>query len=221
MYIYNFYISFGFFWKIFIVLTVSIVSGLILSLAYQMGNKESQQSSQPYSWFILIMPSMIAIIIFMVEDNFLRAVYLLGATTFIRFRNPVKNPLTTIFVLATVGAGACTGFGFYTGSIMLALMCLGIIWVTCYWRTAGRGVNRILYLDCHYSQQPEMILKGLAGQVRKWSTLSLETAPAVERLYYSYNIELRGQHEDSAIINRFRSAGMNAHIIDPRGLEEF
>jgi uncharacterized membrane protein len=221
MYIFNFYITLGFFWKILIVLTTSAISGFILSIAYQIGNKKNQQLSQPYSWLILVMPSMIAIIIFMVEDNFLRAVYLLGATTLIRFRNPVKNPLTTIFVLATVGTGACAGFGLYTGSIVLALMCLLIIWVSCYWSTAGRGVNRILYLDCHYSHQPETILKELGTYVKKWSLLSLETSPAEDRLYYSYDVELCGEHEHTTLINRFKSAGIKAHIIEPRGVEEF
>jgi hypothetical protein len=221
MYIYNFYVSFGFFWKIFIVLGVSMLSGLVLSLAYQMGNRESQQSSQPYSWFILLMPSMIAIIIFLVGDNFLRAVYLLGATALIRFRNPVKNPLTTIFVLATVGVGACVGFGLYTGSIALALTCLLIIRVGSFWNATGGGATRLLYLDCPSSGQPEAILQELKKQVTKWSPLSLETAPGGDRLYYSYTVELGGAQESTAIISRFRSAGITAHIIEPRGMEEF
>lgn len=221
MYIYNFYVSFGFFWKISIVLAVSMLSGLILSLAYQMGTRESQQSSQPYSWFILIMPSMIAIIIFLVGDNFLRAVYLLGATALIRFRNPVKNPLTTIFVLATVGTGACVGFGLYSGSIALALTCLLIIRVCRFWNTTGGGASRLLYLDCSYSRQPELILKELKKQVTKWSPLSLEAAPGADRLYYSYTVELSGSDASAAVISRFRSAGITAHIIEPRETEEF
>ena len=221
MYIYNFYVSFGFFWKIFIVLAVSILSGLILSIAYQMGNRESRQSSQPYSWFVLIMPSLIAIIIFLVSDNFLRAVYLLGATTLIRFRNPVKNPLTTIFVLATVGTGACVGFGLYTGSIALALACLLIIRVSGSWSMAGSGVSRILYLDCHDTQQPEEILKTLQQQITRWSPLSLESAPGGERLYYAYAVELAKKHVPAAIIAGFSSEGIPAQLVVPRGLEEF
>jgi hypothetical protein len=221
MYLYNFYVSFGFFWKIFIVLAVSILSGLILSIAYQMGNRESRQSSQPYSWFILIMPSMIAIIIFLVADNFLRAVYLLGATTLVRFRNPVKNPLTTIFVLATVGTGACVGFGLYSGAIALAIMCLLIIRVSGSWSMAGGGVSRVLYLDCHYTQQPEAILKKLKKQITTWSPLSLESAPGGERLYYAYTVDLNRKHDPAAIIDGFRSEGIPAQLVESRGLEEF
>lgn len=221
MNIFNFYITLGFFWKILIVLASSVASGCILSCAYQIGNKRSQQSSQPYSWLILIMPSMIAIIIFMVEDNFLRAVYLLGATSLIRFRNPVKNPLTTIFVLAAVGTGACAGFGVYAGSVVVALVCLFIVWVTCYWSTAGRGVNRILYLDCHYSQHPERVLRAFKTCVKKWSPLSLESSSADDRLYYSYAVELRGEQGETALIAQLKSAGMNAHITEPQGVEEF
>jgi len=60
--------------------------GLILSTAYQVGSRKSEQVSQPFAWLFPIMPPLISVLIFMVEDNFLRAVYLLGATTLIRFQ---------------------------------------------------------------------------------------------------------------------------------------
>ena len=116
-------------WELLILLVISITAGLILSLTYRMSGKKNQQAAQPFAWLMVVMPCLISVIIFMVEDNFLRAVYLLGATTLIRFRNPVKNPFTTIVVLASVGTGAAAGFGFYLGSLLLALFCFATVWI--------------------------------------------------------------------------------------------
>lgn len=203
------------------VLLVSMTSGFILSLAYQVGNKKSRQSSQPYSWLMVVMPPLLSVIIFIVEDNFLRALYLLAATTLIRFRNPVKNPLTTVLLLAAVGTGACTGFHWYSGSILLALTCLFIVWVSNYVSITEKGVTRILCVDFHSSHHPEMILKGLGKYVRKWSTLSLETSPSEDRFYCYYAIEVRREDALATLINKFESVGIRAHIINPQYLKEF
>lgn len=205
-----------------LLLVVSIISGLILSLTYQIGNKRGQQSAQPFAWLMVIMPSLVSVIIFMVEDNFLRAIFLLGATTLIRFRNPVKNPLNTILILATVGAGASAGFGYYMGSIMLALVCFLIIWIDCQFiNRAGIDVNRLLYLDCDYSHHPDMVLKDMGKWLRKWTKLSMETSTSGDHLYWYYQVEVRREQELKGLIEKFESFGIKASVLEPRDLKEF
>lgn len=204
-------------WKFFILLGVSLIAGLLLSAAYQIGNKKDQAPAQPFAWLIVIMPSLVAVLIFMVEDNFLRAVFLLGATTLIRFRNPVKNPLNTILILATVGAGASAGFRFYMGSILLALVCFLIIWIDCHFiNKAGVNINRLLYLDCHHSQHPDMVLKGMGKWLIKWTKLSVETSPSRNHLYWFYQVQIRREQEIKEIIERFGSFGIKASILGAR-----
>jgi len=216
MYFLTFYLQFGSLWKLLILLMVSIIAGLILSATYQIGNKKWQQASQPFVWLIVIMPSLVSIVIFMVEDNFLRAVFLLGATTLIRFRNPVKNPLNTILILATVGTGATAGFGFYMGSIMLALTCFLIIWIDCHFiKGTEMYINRLLYLDCHYSHQPDMALKEMGKWLRNWTKLSMETSASGDHLYWYYQVEMSKRQETKELIDKFKSFGINASILEP------
>ena len=218
----TFYLQFGSLWKLLILLAVSIIAGLILSGAYQVGNKKGSQSAQPFAWLIVVMPSLVSVIIFMVEDNFLRAVFLLGATTLIRFRNPVKNPLNTILVLATVGTGASAGFGFYMGSIMLALVCFLVIWINYHFiNRTGIHVNRLLYLDCHCSYQPDMVLKDMGKWLRKWTKLSMETSASRDHLYWYYQVEIRREQGIKELIDKFESIGIKASILEPRDLMEF
>jgi len=201
---FDFHLTTVWLWKLLILLGVSIISGIILSVTYQIGNKKDQQPAQPFGWLIVIMPSLVSVIIFIVEDNFLRAVFLLGATTLIRFRNPVKNPLNTILILATVGTGASAGFGFYTVSIVLALLCFLIIWIDCHFiNRAGMYVNRLLYLDCHYSHHPDMVLKDMGKWLRKWTKLSVETSASGDHLYWYYQVQIRKEGEMRGRIRRY------------------
>jgi len=218
----TFYLQFGSLWKLLILLLVSVIAGLILSVTYQIGNKKDQQPAQPFGWLIVMMPSLVSVIIFMVEDNFLRAVFLLGATTLIRFRNPVKNPLNTILILATVGTGASAGFGFYTVSIVLALLCFLIIWIDCHFiNRAGMYVNRLLYLDCHFSHHPDMVLKDMGKWLRKWTKLSVETSASGDHLYWYYQVQIKNEGEMRGFLNKFESLGIKASILEPRDLKEF
>ena len=218
----TFHLQFSSLWKLLILLMVSIITGLILSVTYQIGNKKSQQSAQPFAWLIVIMPSLVSVVIFMVEDNFLRAVFLLGATTLIRFRNPVKNPLNTILILATVGTGASAGFGFYMASIMLALVCFLVIWIDYHFiNRSGIHVNRLLYLDCHYSHHPDMVLRDMGKWLRKWTKLSMETSVSGDHLYWYYQVELRKEQEIKGLIDKLESFGIKASILEPRDLRGF
>jgi len=218
----DFHQTIGSLWKLLILLGVSVISGLILSATYHIGNKRDQQPAQPFAWLIVIMPSLVSVVIFMVEDNFLRAVYLLGATTLIRFRNPVKNPFNTILILATVGTGASAGFGFYMVSVMLALLCFVIIWIDCQFKNkTGMYINRILYLDCSYSHQPDMMLRDMGKWIGKWAKLSMETSASGDHLYWYYQVQVKREQEVKGLIDRFKSFGIKASILEPRDLKEF
>jgi len=218
----TFYLTISSLWKLLILLGISLISGLLLSATYLIGNKKDQSPAQPFAWLIIIMPSLISVVIFMVEDNFLRAVFLLGATTFIRFRNPVKNPLNTILILATVGTGASAGYGFYMASLMLALVCFLIIWVDCHFiNRTGMYINRLLYLDCHYSHHPDRVLKDMGKWLKRWTKLSMETSASGNHLYWYYQVEMRREQETKELIDKFKSFGIKASILEPRDLKEF
>lgn len=218
----DFHQTVGSFWKLLILLGVSIIAGLILSATYYIGNKKDQQTAQPFAWLIVIMPSLVSVVIFMVEDNFLRAVYLLGAATLIRFRNPVKNPFNTILILATVGTGASAGFGFYMVSIIMALLCFAIIWIDYnFINKTGMYVNRILYLDCHYSHHPDMVLKDMGKWLGRWTKLSMETSISEDHFYWYYQVQLKKEQELKGLIEEFKSFGIKASILKPRDLKEF
>lgn len=209
-------------WKLLILLAVSVTSGLILSSAYQIGSRKSEQASQPFAWLFPIMPPLISVIIFMVEDNFLRAVYLLGATTLIRFRNPVKNPFITILVYATVAAGAAAGFGFYLGSLVMALFCLAIVWVGCrFTHSPGLDVTRVLYLDCPADRYPDRALTQMGKWLKHWTKLSAETSVVNDHLQWCYQVRIRNEGETDELVRAFERLGIRATVLVPGDLKEF
>jgi hypothetical protein len=209
-------------WRLLILLGVSLASGLLLSLAYQAGSSRDEQSSLPFAWLLVIMPSLISVIIFMVEDNFLRALYLLGATTIIRFRNPVKYPLNTILVLATVAAGAAAGFGFHLVSLMLALLCFLFLFIDGrFIYRQRRHENRVLHLSCHRSSHPDQVFRGMGKWLRRWTKLSIESAGASDHLSWCYQVQLRKGVPPQELVGYFQRHGITAHILEPRDLQEF
>jgi hypothetical protein len=209
-------------WRLLTHLGISLIAGLLLSLAYQISSREDEQPSQPFAWLFVIMPPLVSVIIFMVEDNFLRALYLLGATALIRFRNPVKNPLTTILVFATVGTGASAGFGFYAASISLAVVCVLVIsggYFTT--RQKEKWVNRVLYLACPQSHSPDLVLHDMGRWLRRWTKLSIETSGSGDYLDWFYQVQLRKDQDVKELIEKFQMHGMKAVMLEPRNLEEF
>lgn len=209
-------------WELLFLLVLSMTAGLILSVTYQISGKKSQQAAQPFAWLMVIMPSLISVIIFMVEDNFLRAVYLLGATTLIRFRNPVKNPFTTIIVLATVGTGAAAGFGFHLGALLLALFCFATVWIGYHFtEKTGNDVVRILYLDCDSLHYPDKILKSMGKWLKKWVKLSIETSTTDDRSHWYYQVYIRDDSKIDELIKQFKHHGITATILVPQDLQEF
>ena len=209
-------------WELLFLFVISITAGLILSLAYRMSGTKNQQAAQPFAWLMVVMPSLISVIIFMVEDNFLRAVYLLGATTLIRFRNPVKNPFTTIIVLASVGVGAAAGFGFYLGSLLLALFCFATVWIGYHFsEKTGNHVVRVLYLDCNSLHYPDRILKSMGQWLKKWVKLSVETSTTDDRSYWYYQVYLRDERTTDELIKQLKHHGITASILIPQDLQEF
>jgi len=209
-------------WRLLVLLGISLAAGLLLSLAYQIGSKKDQQFSLPFAWLFVIMPSLVSVIIFMVEDNFLRALYLLGATTLIRFRNPVKYPLNTILVLATVGTGASAGFGFYLASLMLALLCFLFLFIDSHFMSRQGGhENRVLYLTSHRSKHPDQVFKDMGKWFRRWTKLSIESSPSSDNLSWYYQVQLRKGVPLKDLVEHFQHFGITAHILEPRDLAEF
>jgi hypothetical protein len=209
-------------WELLLLFFISITAGLILSLTYRMSGTKNQQAAQPFAWLMVVMPALVSVIIFMVEDNFLRAVYLLGATTLIRFRNPVKNPFTTIIVLATVGAGAAAGFGFYLGALLLALFCLATVGIgNRFSEKTGNDVVRILYLDCDSLHYPDRILKNMGKWLKKWVKLSIETSTTDDRSHWYYQVYIRDESSIDELIRQFKNQGITAAVLVPQDLREF
>lgn len=145
-----------------------------------------------------------------------------GATTLIRFRNPVKNPFTTIVMLATVGAGAAAGFGFYLGSLLLALFCFATVWMGNHFtKQTGRDVVRVLYLDCNSGHYPDRILKSMGKWLKKWVKLSIETSTTDDRSHWYYQVYLRDVSQIDELVKQFQHYGIAATILVPQDLKEF
>jgi len=196
-------------WKLLILFAATGFCGLTLSLTYHLANKEKKECSQPFGWTIFIFPSLVAFLLFLVEDNFMRAVFLLGATSIIRFRNPVKYPLDTILVFAAVGVGAAAGFRFYKEAIILSILCYFIIWFNNRFVSREKKyVNRVICLDCGTDQNPDAVFENLGALVSKWKKLRIETSESADHTYWYYQVKLEMPLDSGLLLDRIQRTGL-------------
>lgn len=94
-----------------IIITSSIVLGLIISFAYMRTHKREGYSPS-FTVTLIMLPVIISIIILLVGNNVARAFSLAGAFSIIRFRSAPGDPKDITYVFFTLAVGLTCGMGY-------------------------------------------------------------------------------------------------------------
>lgn len=111
-----------------IIITSSIVLGLIISLAYMRTHKREGYAPS-FTVTLIMLPVIISIIILLVGNNVARAFSLAGAFSIIRFRSAPGDPKDIAYVFFTLAVGLTCGMGYigYAFIFTIVLCALTII----------------------------------------------------------------------------------------------
>ncbi|UCF95856.1 MAG: DUF4956 domain-containing protein [Spirochaetaceae bacterium] len=102
-------------------LTLSVVSGLIISVLYQIFYENRATGSQIHRSFLLIAPSITALFI-AIQFSLPLSLGLIGALTIIRFRTPIKEPEEVGFIMLVIATSiVCATFNYLLLIVLLAL----------------------------------------------------------------------------------------------------
>ncbi len=102
-------------------IVISFILGGGISLTYmKTGNKSSY--SQNFCLTLVLVPTVIAIIIFLIGSNVARAFSLAGAFSIIRFRSAPGDPKDISYVLFALAAGLACGVGFYQYALLFTIV---------------------------------------------------------------------------------------------------
>jgi len=111
---------------------VSFILGALISFTY-MKTSTKGGYSQNFALTLVIIPTVIAIIVFLVGSNVARAFSLAGALSIIRFRSAPGDSKDISYVLFTTSAGLAVGTGLFgygilfTGSLCLLMYVLKLV----------------------------------------------------------------------------------------------
>ena len=111
-----------------IIITSSIVLGLIISFAYMRTHKREGYSPS-FTVTLIMLPVIISIIILLVDNNVARAFSLAGAFSIIRFRSAPGDPKDITYVFFTLAVGLTCGMGYigYAFIFTIVLCALTIV----------------------------------------------------------------------------------------------
>jgi hypothetical protein len=104
-----------------VALVLSVVSGLIISILYQVFYENRATGSQIHRSFLLIAPSITALFI-AIQFSLPLSLGLIGALTIIRFRTPIKEPEEVGFIMLVIATAiVCATFNYVLLAVLLAL----------------------------------------------------------------------------------------------------
>jgi uncharacterized membrane protein YhiD involved in acid resistance len=107
---------------------ISFILGAIISVTY-MKTCSKAGYSQSFTLTLIIIPSVIAVIIFLIGSNIARAFSLAGAFSIIKFRSAPGDPKDITYVLFTMATGLACGSGYYGYAALFTVILCSLMFV--------------------------------------------------------------------------------------------
>jgi hypothetical protein len=198
----------------FIIIFTALALGMILSLLYKFVTKTSTPS-QNFAITLMILPPVIAAVIFTIGSNFAAAFGLAGIFSFTRFRSAAANSRDLAFVFVTMAIGlACgTGFVFY-GLVIAVLLCVVLLILSTTGYGEPKNTPKILRINVpesiSYSEMFDPVFKKYAYQ---WDIMRVKTIDLGATYEVSYSIILKKDINEKEMIDELRCLNGNLNIV--------
>lgn len=106
-------------------LLVSLALGLLLARLYKQGGSYSKD----FALTLVVLPALIAVIIFLVNGNLGTSVAVAGAFSLIKFRSPASSSRELLLVFMATAIGLATGMGYLLLAILMTVLVGGVVLV--------------------------------------------------------------------------------------------
>ncbi|MET3558091.1 hypothetical protein ABID29_001206 [Streptococcus rupicaprae] len=104
-------------------LVTSLGLGLILTSLY----KHDGNYSKDFALTLVVLPVLIAVIIFLVNGNLGTSVAVAGAFSLIKFRSPASSSKELLLVFMATAVGLATGMGYLLLAILMTVLISGVL----------------------------------------------------------------------------------------------
>lgn len=121
-------------------MATAMLLGLVTALVY-LKTYNSRVSPQKFSFTLVLLPVVIAVIIMLVGNNVARAFSLAGVFSIIRFRSALGDPAEITYVLMTMAIGLASGLGYLAYAVFSAIILLVVMLLINVLNFGGREIT--------------------------------------------------------------------------------
>jgi len=199
--------------SILIIMGISFLLGIIISIAYMLAHRKTGHS-QEFSITLVMLPSIISILILLINNNVAYALSLGGAFTLIRFRTTLRETKDLAFLFFSVAVGLSCGMGMLGYAVIFCVL-LCVAMVALEWLNYGRVRKNELTLKISV---PENInYQGIFDDVLnrhsiRWYLKRVKTVDFGALFEVTYRLEVNGQIDQKALIDEIRTINGNLPV---------
>ena len=190
-------------------MTVSLLIGIFLAFAYTVRNKYTKS----FLMTLAVLPTVVCVVIMMVNGNVGTGVAVAGAFSLVRFRSAPGNAKEIATIFLAMGAGLMTGMG-YLGYAVLFSLIMGLITViynlSHFGDKSGEKILRItIPEDLDYNELFDDLMQKYTDN---YEVVSVKTTNMGSMFKLTYNITLKDSSQEKKFIDDLRCRNGNLEI---------
>lgn len=190
---------------------VSLLCGLILSLAHMFRNP----STKRFAVTIALLPVIVEVIIMLVNGNLGTGIAVAGAFSLVRFRSALGSAREILSIFTAMAAGLATGVG-YIGVAIIFTVVLSLCNIIYTASAFGEGTNNERELkitvpeNLNYTDMFEDLFKEYTSYHR---LKSVKTSNMGSLYRLTYNLRLKIAENEKELIDAMRCRNGNLEIV--------
>jgi len=196
-----------------IILGVTLVLGLITSLVYRFIKRKVGYSSE-FPVTLLILPVIVALVVFFVRDNVAGGLSLAGIFALTRFRSEQKDTEDLSYIFMTVGVGLACGLGYVLAASIICLILLVVLLVIHFTKfgmpnTKCMTLKIIVPEDLNYEGLFDEILDKYC---RSYHLNKVKTSDFGTMFELTYFVNVKDIKSNKAMLDELRTRNGNMNI---------
>ena len=186
-----------------IAILVSLGLGFVLAMVY----KYRTLYTKEFVLTLILLPSLISLIIFMVNGNLGTSVAVAGTFSLIRFRSAAGGSKELLSVFMATAIGLAVGMGYIVLAIVFTLILSGVLIAfeqSSFVKPSStrRQVQLVVPMDFDY----ELLIEGMLSQACRESELvSVKSKAKTEKIQLDYLVDLKQEVSDKQFVDSLKT----------------
>lgn len=201
-------------------LVFGVILGFCISVAYIICNKDTY--SRNFALSIILLPAMVAAIIWLIGSDLTRAISLGGIFALIKFRSVPGDSKDILEVFITMVAGLAIGLGYYEAAVLVTVVAVAVLIVASYSPYAKKKDDeRQLRITVPESLDFDNIFDEVLSEYTTSYTLEhIKTTHMGTLFELTYSIEMKDESKTKAFMDELRARNGNLAVSIARTSQE-